>query len=98
MAHARPVVAFGVGGIPEWLEHGVTGLLAQPNDLDDFTHKLEWLLAHPTEAKQMGLAGRRIWEERFHPRRHIAALVECYRRVFDERRPGSQVPGGPARS
>jgi glycosyltransferase involved in cell wall biosynthesis len=98
MAHARPVVAFGVGGIPEWLEHGVTGLLARPNDLDDFTQKLEWLLRHPIEARQMGLAGRRTWEERFHPRQHVATLMESYRRVCGQNSAAGQAPVGSARS
>jgi glycosyltransferase involved in cell wall biosynthesis len=78
MAHARPVVAFAIGGIPEWLEHEVTGLLAQPNDLDDFTRKLERLLLNPAEARQMGQAGRRVWEQRFHPRYHVATLISIY--------------------
>jgi glycosyltransferase involved in cell wall biosynthesis len=78
MAHARAVVAFAVGGIPEWLEHEVTGLLARPNDLDDFTRKLERLLLSPLEARQMGRAGRRLWEQRFHPRYHVATLINTY--------------------
>jgi len=98
MAHARPVVAFGVGGIPEWLEHGVTGLLARPNDLDDFIQKLEWLLRHPIDARQMGLAGRRSWEERFHPRQHVATLMESYLRVCGQSGAAGQAPVGSARS
>jgi glycosyltransferase involved in cell wall biosynthesis len=78
MAHARPVVAFAVGGIPEWLEVGVTGLLARPSDVDDLAAKIEYVLTHPIEARQMGLAGRRTWEERFHPRWHVAALLRIY--------------------
>ena len=78
MAQARPVVAFAVGGIPEWLENGVTGLLARPSDVDDLAAKIEYVLTHPAEARQMGLAGRRTWEERFHPRQHVAALLQIY--------------------
>jgi glycosyltransferase involved in cell wall biosynthesis len=78
MAHARPVVAFATGGIPEWLDDGVTGLLARPNDVDDFAAKIERLLARPAEARAMGLAGREAWERRFHPHHHVATLLEVY--------------------
>jgi glycosyltransferase involved in cell wall biosynthesis len=83
MAHARPVVAFAVGGIPEWLEDEVTGLLARPNDLDGFTRNLERLLQNPAEARQMGQAGRRRWEEQFHPRFHVATLIRTYTELCD---------------
>ncbi len=82
MARARPVVAFAVGGIPEWLEDGVTGLLARPSDVADFAAKIEYVLTHPVEGRQMGLAGRRIWEERFHPRRHVATLLQVYEACY----------------
>jgi glycosyltransferase involved in cell wall biosynthesis len=78
MARARPVVAFAVGGIPEWLEDRVTGLLARPSDVQDFATKIEYVLTHRAEARQMGLSGRRVWEERFHPRRHVATLLRVY--------------------
>jgi glycosyltransferase involved in cell wall biosynthesis len=84
MAQARPVVAFDIGAISEWLLHGVTGLLATPNDVDDFARRIDYLLAHPTEAQRMGQAGRRIWEERFHPDRHVAALLDAYAVVLGQ--------------
>ncbi|MBX5489776.1 MAG: glycosyltransferase family 4 protein [Chloroflexi bacterium] len=79
MAHARPVVAFDVGAVAEWLLDGRTGLLARPDDVQDLAAKLDYLLAHPAEARRMGQAGRRVWEERFHPRHHLAALLRLYR-------------------
>jgi len=81
MAAARPVVAFPVGGIPEWLEDGVTGLFARPNDVADLAEKLALILADPVLAERLGRAGRQAWEDRFHPDRHVAALLAVYREL-----------------
>ncbi|HLI27379.1 MAG TPA: glycosyltransferase family 4 protein [Chloroflexota bacterium] len=79
MAQARPVVAFDIGAIREWLRDGQTGLLARPGDVGDLAAKLDYLLQHPAEARRLGQAGRQVWEERFHPRHHLAALLRLYR-------------------
>ncbi|HVY60846.1 MAG TPA: glycosyltransferase, partial [Planctomycetota bacterium] len=65
MACARPVVATAVGGVPEVVEDGVTGLLvppAQPGRLADAVGRL---LASPELRAAMGEAGRRRAAERF---------------------------------
>lgn len=53
-SHGRPVVAFGVGGIPDWLESGQTGYLARPNDIADLAEKVALLLHSPEEQERMG--------------------------------------------
>jgi glycosyltransferase involved in cell wall biosynthesis len=59
MAHGRPVVASAVGGIPELLEDGVTGLLVPPGDVAALRAALQRLLADPALRRRMGRAGRR---------------------------------------
>ncbi|MGH9492099.1 MAG: glycosyltransferase family 4 protein, partial [Terriglobales bacterium] len=46
-AAARPVVATGVTGCSDAIEHGVTGLLVPPNDLNALTDALERMLTDP---------------------------------------------------
>jgi glycosyltransferase involved in cell wall biosynthesis len=46
-----PVVAFNVGGIPDIVEHGVTGYLAEPFDLDDFRNGIAWGLIERQRSK-----------------------------------------------
>lgn len=58
MAQARPVVASAVGGTPELVVHGETGLLVPPGDLDALAAALGSLLDDPTLAARMGEAGR----------------------------------------
>jgi glycosyltransferase involved in cell wall biosynthesis len=48
MVQGCPVVAFATGGIPEIIEHGKTGLLARPNDVDDLCRNVLKLINSPT--------------------------------------------------
>jgi trehalose synthase len=52
----RPVVASGVGGIQDQIEHGVHGLLVDPRDLTAFGNAVESLLRDPTAAHELGVA------------------------------------------
>ena len=54
MRHGRPVAAFAVGGIPDWLEHGRTGLLAPEQNVPALADALERLLTDDALAARMG--------------------------------------------
>jgi len=58
MACARPVVATRVGGIPEVVQDGETGLLARPADPADLADRLAVVLSDPARAAEMGRRGR----------------------------------------
>ncbi len=58
MACATAVVASRVGGIPEVVDGGVTGLLVPPEDPASLADALNLLLRDPGRAAVMGLAGR----------------------------------------
>jgi alpha-maltose-1-phosphate synthase len=58
MACATAVVASRVGGIPEVVDDGVTGLLVPPDDPASLAAALNLLLRDPGRAGAMGLAGR----------------------------------------
>jgi starch synthase len=58
MACATAVVASRVGGIPEVVDGGVTGLLVPPDDPASLADALNLLLRDPDDAKEMGEAGR----------------------------------------
>ncbi|BCS99326.1 glycosyl transferase [Desulfoluna limicola] len=49
-----PVIASRVGGIPEVVEDGVTGLLAEPGNAEDFAGKLSRLIADPGLRLRLG--------------------------------------------
>ncbi|MDQ3069295.1 MAG: glycosyltransferase, partial [Acidobacteriota bacterium] len=78
MAHGRPVAAFAVGGIPEWLADGVTGLLAPPNDAAALGSAIARLLGDPVAAAGMGEAGRARVADLFSAGRHVQRLRDLY--------------------
>jgi glycosyltransferase involved in cell wall biosynthesis len=57
LAHARPVVASGVGYIPDKVRPGETGLLVPPGDAPALGTAIAWCLRHPAEAAALGQAG-----------------------------------------
>lgn len=75
MHRGRPVVAFDVGGIPDWLTDGVTGVLAPEGDVGALAKGIERLLADPGSACKMGDSGRKRAREDFDFGRFIDALV-----------------------
>jgi glycosyltransferase involved in cell wall biosynthesis len=52
-----PVLASRVGGIPEIIEDGVSGLLAEAGNLNDFARQLSRLIDQPALRKQLGQGG-----------------------------------------
>lgn len=63
-AHAQrtPVVATRVGGVPDVVEDGETGLLVPPRDVDALADAITRILDHPDDAQAMGELGReRAW-------------------------------------
>ena len=82
MAFARPVIAFARGGLPELIEHGVTGMLVDgkpPNVADLATAFLRYLRDAPVR-RQHGVAGRRRAERDFDSRPHAEKIqAELFR-------------------
>ena len=78
MAYEKPVVAFNVGGISDWLQDGVTGLLACPGDARDLSQKMSLLLEKPNMAAEMGKMGREVVNNRFIAEVHMNALIPVF--------------------
>ena len=82
MATGMPVVSTYHSGIPELVEHGVSGLLAPERDAAALASLLAELVDHPESWASFGLAGRRKVEEEFDTERLNDDLVAAYRAIL----------------
>jgi glycosyltransferase involved in cell wall biosynthesis len=89
MASGLPVVATRVGGNPEVVADGATGLLVPAGDPQALAAALVKLWRDPTARLALGQAGRRRAEEHFDIRRMVASYEECYRGGEPVRQAGS---------
>ena len=85
MAARRPVVATTVGGVPELVVQGETGLLVRPDDAAGLSESIARVLADPERSRGMGEAGRRRAEDEFSPDRMVRRYEELYERLLSER-------------
>ncbi|MGI4977459.1 MAG: glycosyltransferase [Janthinobacterium lividum] len=77
-----PVVGSRVGGIPEGLSEGETGLLAPARDAEALGARMGELLDDPERRRRMGAAARGFVERRFDLGRQTAALERFYDSVL----------------
>ncbi len=76
-----PSVATRVGGIPEVVEEGVSGLLVTPGHADELARAVESLLSDPARRLAMGEAARRRARARFSAEVIVPRYEAIYRRV-----------------
>jgi glycosyltransferase involved in cell wall biosynthesis len=80
MALSRPVVASRVGGIPEMIEDGVSGLLVPPNDCTALANAIIRLLTDHPYADMLGRRGHDLVHDRF----CVEQMVDSVERLYDE--------------
>jgi glycosyltransferase involved in cell wall biosynthesis len=78
MAAGLPVVGTRVGGVPDLVEHGKTGLLVRPNDPKALSGAMETLLSDPDRRREMG----RLAREAVYPTYSDAALIDHMDRFY----------------
>lgn len=95
-AAGRAVVASSVGGIPDLIEHGRTGLLASPGDPDGLARLCEQALTDARLRRRLGGEGRRDAVRRYEWERVTDRLLSIYDEVIEEhhrRAPGRRRSG-----
>ena len=65
MAYGLPVISTRVGGIPEVVVQGETGLLVSPGDVQALAAGISLLLRNPDLCQKLGTNGRRLVEESY---------------------------------
>ncbi len=92
MSMAKPVVAFGVGGIRELVQHGKTGLLARSLTASELAARMQEAADRPDRMRQMGVRARE-WAAR---ECNVSAMCSGYGDIY-ETLVRSQRPNEPER-
>jgi colanic acid/amylovoran biosynthesis glycosyltransferase len=110
MAMSLPVVGSRHAGIPEIVQPGITGLLANERDVAVLAEHLVTLAGDPAMRTRLGRAGRSLIEQKYENERLMDELVAMYRSVAARcaaardggsarfRRPATQSASGAARA
>ncbi|QSP96052.1 glycosyltransferase family 4 protein [Marinobacter salinisoli] len=78
MVYAVPPLVTSVGGMPELVEDGVSGLVVEPNSSDALCRGIERLYRHPDLRSDLGAAARARIANRFHTSQTVRETAEMY--------------------
>lgn len=78
MAMGKPVIGSRMGGIPEQVEDGKTGMLFEAGNAEELKEKLLFLSQNPDARKEMGQAARRKTEQEYSMESHCRKLCDIY--------------------
>ncbi|MFQ6126910.1 MAG: glycosyltransferase family 4 protein, partial [Candidatus Heimdallarchaeota archaeon] len=81
-ALGKPVIGANIGGIPELVEDGSTGMLFDSGNVDDLAEKINYLLNNKGLAVEMGKNARKKVEGEYNKDIHYKRLMEAYKKVL----------------
>ena len=73
-----PAVAAGIGGVPELVVDGQSGLLFDPQNFADLAEKADWAWTHPAEMAAMGSAARSLYQQKYTAEKNYELLMGIY--------------------
>jgi glycosyltransferase involved in cell wall biosynthesis len=85
MAMGKPVIATEVGGIPEIVTSGVTGVLIPPEDPAALAKALVQVLGDPGSARRLGEEGRRLVEKEYTVEKMAEKVYRVYQQVYERK-------------
>ena len=83
MLQGKPVIASRIGGIPEIVDDGKTGLLFEPGNHEDLARKIKKLWDNPELCRKMGQAGREKALKEYSPEKYYSRLMGVYDKAVD---------------
>ncbi|WP_457571188.1 glycosyltransferase family 4 protein [Desulfovulcanus sp.] len=83
MALGKPIIASRMGGLPELVEKGKTGLLFEAGNVEELKEKMLFLWKNKDLRYEMGHAAREKAEREFSLKKHCEDLLRIYRRLFE---------------
>lgn len=86
MAMGKPVIATRVGGVPEVVEDGVSGILVESENPNALSDGIISLLKNKERMKKMGDAGRKIVEGKYSVEAMVERMYNFYESLIRERK------------
>ena len=84
MAAGKPVIASNTGGIPEQVEHGRTGLIFTPGNVDELAMCMQKLLDDKQLASAMGKQGYIKANTQYNAETHYTNIMKVYAKMIDK--------------
>jgi rhamnosyl/mannosyltransferase len=81
MAHAKPVVASNVGGIPHIVKNGFNGLLVTPRDYKELGNRIIDLLSDNVYSQKLGQRGQEYIFKNFSWDQTVKQIIEVYQDI-----------------
>jgi glycosyltransferase involved in cell wall biosynthesis len=81
-----PVVATKVGGVPEVVLDGETGILVEPGNIEQLVHAVFTLIENPALRRQMGERGRRHVLANYRWEDNAALMEKLYQQFLQSSR------------
>jgi N-acetyl-alpha-D-glucosaminyl L-malate synthase BshA len=82
LAYGKPVVATAVGGIPEVVTHGQTGILLPPRQPQALALAIDHLIDHPDDREKLGTAAQQDVAARFNAQSIRERYLEFYHKLI----------------
>ena len=80
-ALGTPVIGARIGGIPELVKDGETGMTFEPGNAGDLREKISDMTGNPDKAAAMGKTARQLVEKELNPEKHYTQLMAIYESV-----------------
>ncbi len=85
-ALGKPVIGTKIGGIPELVKNGITGLIFEPGNARDLAEKIKYALNNPEKMVTMGETARSFAEQELNAEKYYQGLMKIYRSVIEKHR------------
>jgi glycosyltransferase involved in cell wall biosynthesis len=82
MSFGKPIIASRIGGIPELISDGETGLLFEPGNTKQLRSAMKWILADKDRLRSFGNAARQRLESQFSLEMHNNRLMDIYKSLL----------------
>jgi glycosyltransferase involved in cell wall biosynthesis len=82
MLHGKPVIASNIGGIPEVVEDGVTGLLFEPGNTENLARNIRYLWERPDLCQKMGEKAQKKAMQKYCSEKYYKSLMDVYKKAI----------------